>query len=276
MRRNKTLKRGRVIQFRVVPILLAGGIGYVIGGANITALRATADVSATDAIALRFPSDWNNPSPQTAIAVPPAAFTVSVKGATNDAQLALLNPQPMVSPPMVSPPASHAVTAAQATPDAAAQPAQNQTTVVVQTAALEQPLAVSAPDAPVQALARSKATAAPQPPAPRHHVVNRPGYMLDDAQIASIKERLRLTPDQEQMWAAVEAALRNMHYTHVQEARLHGTPTDNNQVAVVDQDSVQGLKSAAVPLIMSFNTEQKEEVRNVAHVMGLDQLATQF
>src|SRR5580704_9518594 len=116
MRRNKTLKRGRVIQFRVVPFLLAGGIGYVIGGANITALRATADVSATDAIALRFPSDWNNPSPQTAIAVPPAAFTVSVKGATNDAQLALLNPQPMVSPPMVSPPASQAVTAAQATP----------------------------------------------------------------------------------------------------------------------------------------------------------------
>jgi hypothetical protein len=39
---------------------------------------------------------------------------------------------------------------------------------------------------------------------------------------------------------------------------------------------VQGLKSAAVPLIMSFNSEQKEEVRNLAHVMGLDQLASQF
>jgi len=27
---------------------------------------------------------------------------------------------------------------------------------------------------------------------------------------------------------------------------------------------------------MSFNSEQKDEVRNLAHVMGLDQLATQF
>jgi hypothetical protein len=31
-----------------------------------------------------------------------------------------------------------------------------------------------------------------------------------------------------------------------------------------------------VPLILSFNAEQKEEVRNIAHVMGLDQLASQF
>jgi hypothetical protein len=39
---------------------------------------------------------------------------------------------------------------------------------------------------------------------------------------------------------------------------------------------VQGLQSAAVPLIMSFSPEQKEEVRSLAHVMGLDQLAAQF
>ena len=32
---------------------------------------------------------------------------------------------------------------------------------------------------------------------------------------------------------------------------------------------MQGLKSAAVPLILSFNAEQKDEVRNIAHVMGL-------
>ncbi len=52
----------------------------------------------------------------------------------------------------------------------------------------------------------------------RRHASNRPGYMLDDAQIASIKERLHLTPDQEQMWPAVEAALRNIAYTRVQDA----------------------------------------------------------
>jgi hypothetical protein len=29
-------------------------------------------------------------------------------------------------------------------------------------------------------------------------------------------------------------------------------------------------------LIMSFSAEQKSEARNIAHVMGLDQLASQF
>jgi hypothetical protein len=112
--------------------------------------------------------------------------------------------------------------------------------------------------------------------AAHRRVVNRPGYMLNDEQIASIKERLNLTPDQEQMWPAVEAALRNMAYTRVQEARSRAAPATNEQVAAVDPDAVQGLKSAAVPLILSFNDEQKEEVRNIVHVMGLDQLASQF
>jgi hypothetical protein len=99
--------------------------------------------------------------------------------------------------------------------------------------------------------------------------------MLNDAQIASIKERLNLTPDQEQMWPAVEAALRNMAYTQVQDARGRAG-SSNTQVAAVDPDAVQGLRSAAVPLIMSFNSEQKDEVRSIVHVMGLDQLASQF
>jgi hypothetical protein len=31
-----------------------------------------------------------------------------------------------------------------------------------------------------------------------------------------------------------------------------------------------------VPLIMIFSSEQKDEVRSLVHVMGLDQLAAQF
>ena len=91
----------------------------------------------------------------------------------------------------------------------------------------------------------------------------------------SIKTRLHLTPDQEQMWPAVEAALRNIAYTRSREAQRHGAPA-NTQVASADGVDVRDLKSAAIPLIMSFNSEQKDEVRNLAHVMGLDQLATQF
>jgi hypothetical protein len=101
---------------------------------------------------------------------------------------------------------------------------------------------------------------------------NRSAYVLDEAQIASIKARLHLTPDQEQMWPAVEAALRNIAYRRTQLAREGGAAN----VQSLDPNAVQGLKTAAVPLIMSFNEEQKEEVRNLAHVMGLDQLASQF
>ena len=137
---------------------------------------------------------------------------------------------------------------------------------------------------PPQMPAQKSGPAAAQPvPAPKvaaapHRPVNdRAGYMLNDTQIASIKERLHLTPDQEQMWPAVEAALRNIAYTRSREAHRRSAPA-NTQVASADADGVdvRDLKSAAIPLIMSFNSEQKDEVRNLAHVMGLDQLATQF
>jgi hypothetical protein len=274
MRREKTHKRGRVI-----PVLLAGGIGYLIGNAHIAAFRGT-DLSAAEAVALRFPQDWKNASMATVAAIRTAALKVrtpkiaDVTGATataNDAQLALLSPEPVV-------PQTVAETAPQADQGAAAQPViqlasaeqVDTSTASEQTATLpptrvQRPLALSAqPTAKVAALA------------PHPRINDRPGYMLSDTQIASIKDRLRLTPDQEEMWPAVEAALRNIAYTRAQQARLHGSPANATQTAAVDPDAVQGLKSAAVPLIMSFNAEQKEEVRNIAHVMGLDQLASQF
>jgi hypothetical protein len=146
---------------------------------------------------------------------------------------------------------------------------------VVQTASLGSiaPPAASAADlSPRPATsAAAKTSAAPaHPPA-----ASRAGYILDDAQIASIKTRLHLTPDQERMWPAVEAALRNMAYKRTQQAAARGAAR-NVQAAAVDPEAVEGLKSAAVPLIMSFNSEQKEEVRSLAHVMGLDQFASQF
>ena len=63
--------------------------------------------------------------------------------------------------------------------------------------------------------------------------------MLDDAQIASIKERLHLTPDQEQMWPAVEAALRNIAYTRAQQARSGAALRQHVQAAAVDPDSAE-------------------------------------
>jgi hypothetical protein len=39
---------------------------------------------------------------------------------------------------------------------------------------------------------------------------------------------------------------------------------------------VQRLKSAAFPLIMSMNEDQKREVRMLAQLMGLQQVAASF
>ena len=265
MRRNTGFLRGRTL-----PVLTAGLIGYLIGGWHPVALRASGDPSAADAVARRFPQAWDEASPAAAPdgALPASgvfnapAVTTAAAGALSDAQLALLDPEPMV-PQMRPQPASQT----------------SQDPPRVQLASAEMTVPAPATDAnaarrpePAQASAarmprpvKTAAAVAPRRPP------NRPGYMLDDAQIASIKARLHLTPDQEQMWPAVEAALRNIAYSRAQAARGRAM-----QPADIDPDSVEGLKSAAVPLIMSFNDDQKQEVRNLAHVMGLDQLASQF
>ncbi len=115
----------------------------------------------------------------------------------------------------------------------------------------------------------------PTESAVRH--ANRPGFVLNDAQIASIKGRLHLTPDQERMWPSVEAALRSIAYAKARDAGRRGASAAT-AVASLDPDSaeVQDLKSAAFPLILSFSDEQKDEVRSLAHVMGLDRLASEF
>jgi hypothetical protein len=247
MRRRQALKRGRVLS-----IVIAGFAGYVIGGWNGSVPRSP-ELSAAQAVALRFPQDLGDASPVT------VAFATSANAAAmGNTRLALFSPQPLVA----------------AAPQAPAQ----------QASAAQLP----APQAPLQMASAEQTSPQPAPAAKRANIKpavaavhNRDdraaGLMLNDAQIASIKTRLHLTPDQEQMWPAVEAALRNIAYTRSREARRHGAPA-NTQVASADADGVdvRDLKSAAIPLIMSFNSEQKDEVRNLAHVMGLDQLATQF
>jgi len=240
MRRRQALKRGRVLA-----IVVAGFAGYVIGGWNGSVPRSP-ELSAAQAVALRFPQDLDEASPVT------VAFATSANAAAvGNTRLALFSPQPLVA----------------SAPQAPAQPPQ----APLQMASAEQTAAAPAP-----AMKRPNAVK-PVATAVHNRDDRAAGLMLNDAQIASIKTRLHLTPDQEQMWPAVEAALRNIAYTRSREARRHGAPA-NTQVASADADGVdvRDLKSAAIPLIMSFNSEQKDEVRNLAHVMGLDQLATQF
>lgn len=263
MRRDRGLKRGRWLS-----LLVAGMVGYLLGGWH-TAPSRPADLSASQNVALRFVE-----AKAANAAVDEAAdisldTTASTK-ALKQARLALLSPQPMVPVSVPPPPAAQQQFVASPPPAVSVPPA----SVALAAAPRPEgkPLALTAPRAEPKSSSPPVATAAAAAP---HHA-SRPGFLLNDAQIASIKERLHLTLDQERMWPAVEAALRNVAYAKVRAAHRRDTP--GTEAASLDADSaeVQGLKSAAIPLLMSFNDEQKNEVRNLAHVMGLDRLASEF
>ena len=243
-----------------MPLLAACVFGYVIGAWHVTALRNAGHSSAADTIALRFPHEWSTA---------PAALTLAAATSSRTSagtSVELFSPIPMAQP--TSPQAA-------AEPSGVASADPHLAPHLAQTASLanvDAPIAlVNEPAARSAARPAVKAATAPARPA----AAGRPGYILDDAQIASIKQRLHLTPDQERMWPAVEAALRNMAYKRSQQIAARGAAR-NVQTAAVDPEAVEGLKSAAVPLIMSFSSEQKDEVRSLVHVMGLDQLAAQF
>ncbi len=251
MRRRKAFKRGRLVL-----IALAGGIGYLLGGWHTATPRNT-DLSPAQSVALRFPERAEGPVTSTA-ARDTQRSTLNSAGSMvlGDPQLLLLNPDPMI--PQLRKAAQPA--AANAAPEAAAAP----------------PLPEVPSPRPAPAAARRTSQTLPPAAALANRQTARPGFMLNETQIASIKERLHLTPGQQAMWPAVEAALRNIAYARSGTTQRHGATAA--QVASLDPDSAEvlGLKAAAIPLLMSFNDEQKSEVRNLAHVMGLDKLASDF
>lgn len=112
-------------------------------------------------------------------------------------------------------------------------------------------------------------------PAIPAHSLTRPGAVLNDAQIASIKRRLNLTPEQERMWPSVEVALRNLSYAKASPPRGRDAA---QAVASIDPAGadVQNLKTAAMPLIMSFSDDQMRELQSISRVAGLDKLVPNF
>ena len=248
MRRKRAFNRGRLAL-----IALAGGIGYLLGGWHAATPRNT-DLSPAQSVALRFPERADGPVTMSAVRdTVPSAMSSNGNMVLGDPQLLLLNPDPMVPRPRKAPQPLAATAAPEAAP----------------------PLPETPSPRPAPAAARRTNQAVP-PAAVAYRQTARPGFVLNDAQIASIKERLHLTPGQQAMWPAVEAALHNIAYTRTGAAHRHGA--GGTQVASLDPDSleVQGLKAAAIPLLMSFSDEQKSEVRGLAHVMGLDNLASEF
>ncbi len=116
----------------------------------------------------------------------------------------------------------------------------------------------------------------PQPAAPakpKQAAKHQPAYsILSDEQIASVKERMKLTPYQTQYWPAIEAALRRI----AMKLNRNGKAGAEVTATSIDPDSqeVQDLKTAAFPLLFTLSEDQKREVRTLARVIGLDAVAS--
>ena len=87
------------------------------------------------------------------------------------------------------------------------------------------------------------------------HLVKQSSNVFTDSQIADLKTKLRLSPRQQSYWPAVASALRNIDYVKSQGG--------NGKSIDPDSPGVQQLKSAAFPLILSFD-ETPEESRATA------------
>ena len=234
------------------------------------------EISPADVVALRFPADYDEAD--TTDAAPSATYALaSVAEARPYDSAILFNPNanwPAQASAAVEPAPQASVTTAAA--EAAPTP---------EIKAEYKPEPKAAPKAepkPVVVASRSVAPHA-APHVASHHEVPHPrresGVLFNNAQLASIKTRLKLSDYQEQYWPAVAAALHALGQRAARAAvRQASAYASEGPLSGIDPDGpeVQQLKSAAFPLIMSMNDEQKNQVRMLAHVMGLEQVASSF
>jgi hypothetical protein len=87
--------------------------------------------------------------------------------------------------------------------------------------------------------------------------------LLNEAQITSIRERLQLSPDQQRLWPGAEDALRQLV------TRLYRAQKSRN-VSLPDDDEVADIKAKAAPFIASLTSKQRNDIRLLAGVAGLD------
>lgn len=129
----------------------------------------------------------------------------------------------------------------------------------------EAPATAEAP-AVIEARPKPKAVAKPQP--------QKTYSLLSDVQIAGIRDRLKLSSSQEYYWPSVESALRNV--ARKISANKLSNPNGPNVQIDPNCDEVQQLKSAAMPLLFQLRDDQKEEVRKLARIIGLEKVAQQI
>src|SRR4051812_3320547 len=93
------------------------------------------------------------------------------------------------------------------------------------------------------------------------------GEVLGAAGIERMRTALALTADQEEYWPAIASELRALGKAMKANAKHNGSKLS------VDQDAIQRLYWAAAPLITRLSYEQKTKVKQMARLMGLNQVA---
>jgi hypothetical protein len=297
-------------------VIGAGGFAGLLVGMSTEPVRtselSTSELSAAQIVAMRFSGDSR---PTDASPVVPAAsgrgyVLASVEPDAGISSL-LFSPFPTYASPAASP--APPVAAAAPSPAISSSVPRSPAPTAAARPALPPQLASASPDLPAAALAYAapdldqpaepvarpenpaaakRAVQAPRPasPNPAGQAATSQAYssqaaasasnaVLNGAQIASIRERLKLTSYQSQLWPPVESALRDIVYQgHPAGPKLASNAPPNMRGAQIDPNGapVQRLKSAAFPLIMSLSEEQKQEVRTMVRLMGLENLASQF
>ncbi len=293
-------------------VFSVGGGGGLLAGFSADPVR-TSELSPAQVVALRFPADSSRLD-STPMAASPAAADIDASPAPARYVLAsageeglsglMFNPSPTYTsaarPSPVQPAPANSSAAGSSAPSSSAPNLPAANSASADAAAPRQPaarpalppeLASADIELPAETLAYADAppvrpesansTPAKRPlPAP-HPVSAGPvtpsNAVLNSAQIASIRERLKLTSYQSQLWPPVESALRDISWQGRPEGRKVAANA-NGHGGTIDPDSppVQRLKSAAFPLLMSLSEEQKQEVRTMVRLMGLESLASQF
>src|SRR5258706_9590782 len=125
---------------------------------------------------------------------------------------------------------------------------------------IEAPATIEAKPKPTAPTKIALASASAKPAKPRSNAV------LNDSQLAGIKKRLNLTPEQERYWPAVEAELRKMEYTRKSQGNSRTAPIDMSKL------NVEGLKSADVSAVISFSLRPIRLTRFLAQLPWLEKV----
>ena len=224
----------------VATLFAAAGSGGFLAGLTAdwgSTAPDVAEITASDTLNLRFPPEGADAAPQA---------TATYAFASADSNLVLFDRNPVYPAPAARQASTSAIASlGQSIPVAGEQAAMAATDTTTRSA-----IAV--------------ASISPADGTPSKAPVKRSNAVLSDQQIASIKRRLKLNRQQERYWPTVASELRKMEYKREQPGGKASASVDMSKI------NIERLKSAGLPLIKSFNDDQRQVLNSLTYLLGLE------